>query len=84
MPSTPARPAPPKHNGDAIKTIRTLRGLSRTDLGERVGATYSHIANLELEFKSASPELIHRIATALDVPVAALLRQPMSAQRGAA
>ncbi len=60
-----------------------MRGLSREDLATRAGSSYSHIANLETETKVASPELLHRIAAALDVPIAALLREPMHAPRQA-
>jgi transcriptional regulator with XRE-family HTH domain len=63
-------------NGEALKTFRILRGMSRQDLAERAKpASYSHIANLETEEKDPSPELVHRLALALDVPVSALLRE---------
>lgn len=63
-------------NGEALRTFRVLRGLSRQDLAERAKpASYSHIANLETEEKVASPELVHRLALALDVPVGALVRE---------
>jgi len=63
-------------NGDALRAFRVLRGLSRQDLADRAKpASYSHVANLETEEKVASPELAHRLALALDVPVGALLRE---------
>jgi len=77
--------APPKtgvrHNGEAIKVIRVLRGQSRKDVANAVGCGYSHIANLELEEKAASPELIDRLAEVLDSPIAALLRDSDSGRR---
>lgn len=72
------RGSAPRHNGETLKTIRIIRGLSRQELAARAApASYSHIANLETETKVASPELLHRIALALDVPVGALLREPL-------
>lgn len=68
-----------RHNGVAIRTFRTLRGLSRDDLAKRVGVSYPYFANIENEYKDGTPELLHRIALALDVPVAAILRQPLLA-----
>lgn len=63
-------------NGEALKAFRIMRGLSRQELAERAKpVSYSHVANLETEEKVASPELVHRLALALDVPAAALVRE---------
>lgn len=62
-------------NGEALRTFRIIRGLSREALAEKAApVSYSHIANLETETKEPSPELLHRIALALDVNVLALTR----------
>lgn len=62
-------------NGDALRTFRVMRGYSRADLAERAKPlSYSHVANLENEEKVPSPELANRLALALDVPLAALVR----------
>lgn len=69
-----------RHNGEALRTFRVMRGLSREALAEKTGdLSHQHLSNLELEHKQASPELLHRLAAALDVPVGALLREPMHA-----
>lgn len=36
--------------------------------------SYSTLDNIENERKNASPEVLHRIAVALDVPVQAIIR----------
>lgn len=62
-------------NGEALRTFRVIRGLSREALATKAApASYSHIANLETETKEPSPELLHRISQALDVPPSALTR----------
>lgn len=78
--------SPKRHNGVAIRTFRTLRGVSRDDLAQQVGVSYPYYANIENEHKDGTPELLHKIALALDVPIAAILRQPLLAEpeRGAA
>jgi transcriptional regulator with XRE-family HTH domain len=72
-------PQPKRHNGCAIKTIRTIRGISRDDLANVVGVSYPYLANVENEHKDGTPELLHKIAMALDVPIAAILRGPIMA-----
>lgn len=62
-------------NGEALRTFRIKAGLSREALADKAApASYSHIANIETETKEPSPELLHRLAAALDVPVNALTR----------
>lgn len=75
-----------KQNGAAVKTFREIRGLSRDDLVKRIadqhggGVSYPYLANIENEYKDPTPEVLHRIALALDVPVAAILRRPIYAE----
>jgi transcriptional regulator with XRE-family HTH domain len=70
-----------KQNGTAIKTFRVLRGLSRDDLVKKLtGVSYPYLANIENEYKDPTPEVLHRIALALDVPVAAICRRPIFAE----
>lgn len=72
-------------NGTAIRTFRELRGLSRDDLAQRVDLSYPYLANIENEHKVPTPEVLHRIALALDVPVAAICRRAIyAAEDGAA
>lgn len=75
--TTPTQPR--RHNGVAIRTFRTVRGISRDDLAKQLGVSYPYFANIENEHKDGTPELLHRIALALDVPVAAILRAPLMA-----
>jgi len=70
---------PKRHNGSAITTIRKIRGISRDELAQRIGTSYPYLANIENEHKEGTPELIHKIALALDVPVSAIVRQPLMA-----
>lgn len=64
------------HNGLTIRYMRIKDGQKRTEFAESLRISYQHLDNLENERKGASPELIHRIATALNVPVGAILRDP--------
>lgn len=66
-------------NGTAIRTFRTIRGLDRDELAKKVNVSYPYFANIENEHKPGTAELLHRIALALDVPVAAILRRPLLA-----
>lgn len=70
---------PKRHNGTAIRTFRTIRGVSRDELAQQVGVSYPYFANIENEHKDGTPELLHKIALALDVPIAAILRKPILA-----
>jgi transcriptional regulator with XRE-family HTH domain len=76
--------APKRHNGVAIRTFRTIRGISRDDLAKQVGVSYPYYANIENEHKDGTPELLHKIALALDIPIAAILRAPLMAETAGA
>lgn len=65
-----------RHNGAAIRAFRVKAGKSKAELATEAKTQYSHIDNLEHERKEASIELLHRIATALDVAATALVRDP--------
>lgn len=66
-----------RQNGVAITTFRELRFIKRDDLAKRLGISYPYLANIENEYKDATPALINRIALELEVPVKALLRRPL-------
>jgi DNA-binding XRE family transcriptional regulator len=69
-----------KQNGTAIKTFREMRGMSRDDLVKRLtGVSYPYLANIENEHKDPTPEVLHRIALALDVPLQAIMRRALYA-----
>jgi transcriptional regulator with XRE-family HTH domain len=55
--------------GAAIRRIRTIRGLSQTELGEKVGVTFQQIQKYERGANRVASSRLQRIAVALDVPV---------------
>lgn len=63
-----------RQNGYAIRAVREVRGMSLSDLAQLLGITDPHMRNFENEFRTAKPEMITRIAEALDVSSAALVR----------
>ena len=67
-----------RHNGLAIRYLRIKSGIKPGALAATVGCSYEHLNNLETERKEASPEVLQRIASALDVPIRALVRDPAS------
>lgn len=75
------------HNGPAIRDFRKIRGMSCAQLAEQAGIHEQTLRNLELydsvtrpdNPKGCSEVVIERIASALDVRVASILRSPMGA-----
>jgi transcriptional regulator with XRE-family HTH domain len=65
-----------RHNGSTLRYMRIKSGKKTKELATEVKCQYSHLDNLENERKECSLELLHRIATALDVPATALVRDP--------
>ncbi len=59
--------------GDRIRRLRKLRGLSQTELGERVGLTQRQMTYYEAQGGSLSAELLVRFAEALQVSADELL-----------
>ncbi len=76
MPQPP--PPPLSHNGVAIRTIRKLRGIAMKELAAAVGITVQSLSHAENEKKRVSMALLNRIALALDVPLAAISREPVA------
>lgn len=64
-----------RQNGVAIRVIRTLLGLSLRQLAHAADLTHGYVSRLETEQRDASPEALDRIAEAMGVPVAAVLRE---------
>ena len=62
----------PKPRGENIREIRVRRGEKRSALAERVGISYKHMYGIERGYPENPPsiEVLHRIATALDVNIA--------------
>jgi transcriptional regulator with XRE-family HTH domain len=73
-----------RQNGYAIRTFREIRGLTRDQLAEKIDKSYPYLANIENEHKDPTPEVIHRIALVLDVPVAAIMRRGIYSEQQAA
>lgn len=81
MPSKPTKQT--RHNGFAVRAFRIARGDSVQDLCNRVtqnGRPLSAPAlrNIELEHRDCRPDLIQRIADALDIDVRAIVRIPLA------
>lgn len=56
--------------GKRLKECRTSKGLRQTDLGKKIGVSGQVISNLERGYTTgSSPEMIRKIANALDVSV---------------
>ena len=61
-----------KIHGPALRQIRDLVGISRRELGRRVGIDGATVSNLELGNHGASPETQRKLADALGVPLDAI------------
>ncbi len=65
-----------RQNGLTIRHFRIKAGDKPGEFATKSRISYSTLDNIENERKNASPEVLHRIAAALDVPVAAIIRDP--------
>lgn len=61
-------------NGTAIRAIRVVRRISLRELARLTGLDRGHLSRLERGLAGASEGSLHRIATALQVPVDDLVR----------
>lgn len=59
--------------GESIRAIRRSQGRSLEDLAEEAGISFGFLSRLERGEKTASDEVIVRIAEALKVPVRAIV-----------
>lgn len=59
-----------------LKQLRSERGLSQERLAADSGIDRAYISELERGVVAASVDLMDRLATILDVPVAVLLKVP--------
>jgi transcriptional regulator with XRE-family HTH domain len=64
----------PRHNGIAIRCFREYAGYSQTAFAEVVGLTQGALSKIESEERSSTMITLVRIAKALSVPPAAILR----------
>lgn len=61
--------------GKAIEFYRTARGLSTTELGNKIGLSQSTISKYENSARNPSDETVESIAKALDITVEELIKQ---------
>jgi transcriptional regulator with XRE-family HTH domain len=59
-------------NGEVIAAIREARGMSVGTFANRIGVSYSYLCNIEAGRKPGSPEVLRRIADALQVSLDAV------------
>jgi transcriptional regulator with XRE-family HTH domain len=65
-----------RQNGFAIRALRDKAGISTAEMARRLEISTPHYRKLEDETRAATEEHLQRIATALDIPVPALVRTP--------
>lgn len=63
-------------NGEALRAITALSGLSGTALAEAAGIDRTHISHVLAGRKQLSPGAAKRVAEALKVPLVAILADP--------
>lgn len=69
-----------KSLGETIKYLRMSKGMSLTDVAQRTGVGKSFISLIENDERKPSPEVLERIADAIDVP-GSFLKEVGFAQR---
>lgn len=75
-----------KKLGEAVKSIRRLRGLTQSELAEAVGVASNTMAILERGERAFSLRMLNALGKALDVPAAclAVMASPSSASKNPA
>jgi transcriptional regulator with XRE-family HTH domain len=68
--------------GQNIRICRTQRGLSQSELAERVGLTFQQIQKYEKAANRVGASRLIQVADALDVPLAALFQGSATATQG--
>jgi len=64
-----------------MKENRNKLGLSQAKLAEKAGLSTQYIAMIELKHKFPSPEILERIASALELDTPELFSMPPSVER---
>lgn len=72
-----------RHNGAAIRTFRIRAGLTVQEVCNKVTSSGKPLSapalrNIENEHREGSAVLIQKIADAMDVPVQAIIRVPLT------
>jgi len=65
-----------QQNGAAIRAIRTSKGIGVRQLARQLGCSHGFICNVEAERTYVSVEMLQDFAEELDVPIAAIMRNP--------
>jgi len=60
--------------GKTIKFLRFRRGLSQADLSEKAGISITFLSSIERGIKFPQPEMLSKLAKALDVEVFELFK----------
>lgn len=65
-----------QQNGAAIRAIRTAKKIGVREFARELGCSHGFICNVEAERTYVSAEKLQDFANKLDVPVAAIMRDP--------
>lgn len=68
--------------GDRIRRHRLAKGLTQTELGQRIGISQRVVAYYELKGSSPPPEILVKIADVLDVSTDVLLGRKKTGRAG--
>jgi transcriptional regulator with XRE-family HTH domain len=71
--------SPLDHEPEAVKWAREQSGLTQAALAERVGVGFSLICEIEKGTRNATPDMIKRLAVALNCPRVVLERKKYAA-----
>ncbi|MER2508281.1 MAG: helix-turn-helix transcriptional regulator [Amaricoccus sp.] len=67
-----------------LKSLRRARGMSQEELAHRAGIDRTYISSLERCLYNASIDVVDRLASALGVEAADLLKRPPGGKSGTA
>lgn len=59
--------------GQSLKQCRAVAGLTQEELGARAGICYKYVGAIERGERNPSLEVLHKIATALDIDITELI-----------
>lgn len=59
-------------NKDALTAIRNKDGMTKTQLAEAAGISLQYLCDIEVGRRGAKPDVMKRLAAALNVPVSAI------------
>ena len=65
-----------------LKILRQAKGMSQEELAHRADIDRTYVSSLERSIYNASIDVVDRLANALDVQAADLLKKPPQQSRG--